>query len=105
MEKRNVIGEGLKRAKGPVEQARTATLEDAQAARKVLHALAAQIKAAGSSYLAIIDAAACAYAGFCAQQAIQRADDIAAGRKPAPMPKDIAKVAEKDAEEQAGEDE
>jgi len=109
---KNIIEEGLAkhrkdkpdRKKGPVEQARTATLKEAQEARKALHALAervksAQIKAAGSAYLAIIDAAACAWAGFQAQQAIQKADDIAAGKPYKPTK--ATKAAEKDAEAEA----
>jgi hypothetical protein len=110
MAKKNVIEEALKakRKPGSVEQAQTCTLADAQEARKLLHELAgrvksAQIRAAGSAYMAIIDAAACAYAGFQAQQAIQRADDIAAGRKPALLPADLAKVAEADAQAEVDE--
>ena len=111
MAKKNVIEDGLKkhrgrpaRKKGPVEQARTATREEAQEARKALHALAekvksAQVRAAGSAYIAIIDAAACAWAGFQAQQAIQKADDIAAGKPYKPTKED--KAAKEDAESEA----
>ena len=115
--KRNMIEEGLNkhrksvgdvnaRKKGAVEQARTATPEEAQEARKTLHALAEKVKAtgvkaAGSAYLAIIDAAACAYAGFQAQQAMRHADDIASGK---PIFTTKAKAAEKDAEADAAEE-